>query len=132
MDRNYDDPQYKKWRKAIARRDGFACQWPRCGSNQRLRFHHIRKWVSFPNLRFELDNGLTLCKHHHDLIWGEEELYARMLQGIVSRINDTGRPIERAKCKNNKRNSRTRRQKDINKIRGEIRRWVNRKGDTKQ
>lgn len=134
MDRNYDDPQYKKWRKAVAKRDGFACQWPGCGCNQRLRFHHIRRWADFPNLRFELDNGITLCKYHHDLIWGEEEMYARMLQGIVSRIKSNGRPIESPKRKGNKRNYRTRRQKDTNqiKIRGELRKWVNRKGDTKQ
>lgn len=132
MDRNYDDPQYVKWRKDVAKRDGFACQWPGCGCSKRLRFHHIRRWADFPSLRFEPTNGITLCKDHHDFIWGEEELYARMLQGIVKRICDSGRPVEKAKRTGARRTRKRYRQKDINNIRGEVRKWSNRKGDTKQ
>lgn len=82
-DRDYDNPLYKKWRKDVARRDKFRCQWPGCGSNKLLRFHHIRTWTQYPALRFDITNGITLCKKHHDSIWGEEESFEMFFYTIL-------------------------------------------------
>lgn len=31
----------------------------------RLEAHHILRWVDFPKLRYEVNNGITLCHYHH-------------------------------------------------------------------
>lgn len=54
----------KAWRKSVLVRDDFLCQ--RCGSTGKLRAHHIENFAENPDLRFEIDNGITLCYHCHD------------------------------------------------------------------
>lgn len=75
MLRNFDDPLYKKWRKDVYARDHFKCKWPGCSQNKKLNAHHIKKWSDYPSLRFEIANGITLCKAHHNMIKGMEEQY---------------------------------------------------------
>lgn len=55
---------YKLWREAVFYRDDWACQ--RCGTKGgKLHPHHIRNFSQYPSLRFEVDNGITLCELHH-------------------------------------------------------------------
>lgn len=84
MLRNFNDPQYKKWRKAVYKRDGFKCQWPGCSVAKKLNAHHIKTWAGFPGLRFEPNNGITLCKDHHKMIQGMEESYAAVFLRIAN------------------------------------------------
>lgn len=91
--RNYDDPAYKEWRKAVAKRDGYKCMWPNCGSKRSLVFHHIKRWADYPNLRFEVTNGITLCRRHHDAIWGKEQEYEQMFYKILGLNNKTNRDV---------------------------------------
>lgn len=83
MRRNYADPQYKNWIKSVYKRDNFTCQWPGCRSNIKLNAHHIYRWSDFPGLRFHLDNGITLCKFHHDGIKGLEDSYSQFFTKLV-------------------------------------------------
>ncbi len=54
------EAQYERWRKAVFTRDSYTCQ--RCGKrNDKLNAHHIFPWALFPLLRYNLDNGITLC-----------------------------------------------------------------------
>lgn len=85
MIRNFNDPQYKAWKKAVYKRDHFSCQWPNCTvKHKRLNAHHIKNWAQFPGLRFVVDNGITLCRNHHDMIKGLEEAYASTFMRIVA------------------------------------------------
>lgn len=87
--RNYNDPIYKEWRLSVYKRDKFVCQWPNCTFKKKLHAHHIYKWADFPALRFVLDNGISLCKIHHDMIKNQEEIYAPVLSKILaSKKND--------------------------------------------
>jgi hypothetical protein len=87
--RNYNDPVYKQWRLNVYKRDKFTCQWPNCAFKKKLHAHHIYKWADFPSLRFIIDNGISLCKIHHDMIKNQEELYAPILSKIIaSKKND--------------------------------------------
>ena len=52
---------------AVYKKDNYGCV--KCGSKIKLNAHHIKSWKSFPNLRYEISNGITLCekcdiKHH--------------------------------------------------------------------
>ena len=31
----------------------------------RLEAHHILDWINYPELRYEINNGITLCHAHH-------------------------------------------------------------------
>ena len=84
MKRNFKDPQYIAWRKNVYKRDKFKCQWPNCCNKTKLNAHHIKNWAQFPGLRFVIDNGITLCRYHHDLIKGLEESYASSFMRIVA------------------------------------------------
>lgn len=51
------------WARAVISRDRGTCR--RCGSQELLHAHHIRPFEAFPNLRWDVDNGLTLCAPCH-------------------------------------------------------------------
>ena len=82
--RFYDDPTYKKWRMEVYKRDRFSCQWPKCTSKKKIHAHHIYRWADFPALRFHIDNGICLCKIHHDMIKNQENIYAPIFSKILA------------------------------------------------
>ena len=51
------------WRQKVLERDGGRCQ--NCGGDERLEAHHIKPWATHPDLRGDLDNGITLCADCH-------------------------------------------------------------------
>jgi hypothetical protein len=54
----------KIWKKRVFERDGYICQ--ECGQRGgKLHIHHIKPFSLFPKLRFDVDNGLTLCTTCH-------------------------------------------------------------------
>ena len=61
--------QYKLWREAVFRRDNYTCIWcgARSGNGEHVELHsdHIKPFALFPELRFAIDNGRTLCVPCH-------------------------------------------------------------------
>jgi len=54
----------KLWKKAVYTRDNFTCQ--KYGiRGGRLVAHHIQNFSDFPELRFAIDNGMTLSEKAH-------------------------------------------------------------------
>ena len=61
-ERNSKD--YKVWRSAVFKRDNYTCQM--CGKRGvKLNAHHKRSWAEYPDLRYSVDNGITLCERCH-------------------------------------------------------------------
>jgi hypothetical protein len=56
--------EYKLWREAVFKRDEWTCVW--CyKKGSELNADHIKPFAYYPELRFAIDNGRTLCVDCH-------------------------------------------------------------------
>lgn len=51
------------WRKKVHHKNKWRCAI--CNSKEKLIAHHLNSFDSHPELRFDVENGVTLCEHHH-------------------------------------------------------------------
>lgn len=64
------DAKLAAWSKAVRERDGNRCQWPGgcLTGDTRIDAHHIAERSLRPDLRYSPENGIALCRTHHDWI----------------------------------------------------------------
>lgn len=56
--------EFYKWADAVKARDGMKCV--KCGATDReVQAHHVKPWKLFPDLRYEVSNGITVCAPCH-------------------------------------------------------------------
>jgi len=74
--------EYRLWREAVFARDNWTCQKTgvRSGNGKTvyLEAHHIQNFAKYPELRFAIDNGITLSRKVH-----------YKFHSIYNRINNT-------------------------------------------
>ena len=59
-----NNAQYSNWRKSVFSRDKYMCQ--KCGAvGCRLNAHHIKPWAKYQDMRYSVNNGVTLCERCH-------------------------------------------------------------------
>lgn len=66
--------EYQNWRTYVFKRDNFICQM--CGKQKsgKMTANHIKKFSDYPELRYEKNNGITLCSEcHYCLVNGFEK-----------------------------------------------------------
>jgi len=73
--KHYNNIDYRKWRKLVFERDNYTCQ--ECGNKSKkgnpviIHPHHIKSYTKYPELRYNINNGITLCiLCHHRIHWG--------------------------------------------------------------
>lgn len=59
----YYSSEYKQWRRDVFSRDNYTCQ--DCGETGYVTAHHIKSFAHYPDLRFDINNGKTLCQSCH-------------------------------------------------------------------
>lgn len=65
--------RYTIWRKAVFERDNYICQNCKIKTTSNyLHAHHIKEFAKYPELRFEVSNGITLCPDCHTLAHGKQ------------------------------------------------------------
>ncbi|HJV17920.1 MAG TPA: HNH endonuclease signature motif containing protein [Bacillales bacterium] len=84
-----DSAEYKEWRKKVYVRDNYRCKMPGCSSNSKqIAAHHIYPKRKFPEKKFDVSNGITLCKKCHEKTFGKESNYIDALVRVVQTMND--------------------------------------------
>lgn len=71
----------KQWSKDVRERDNHTCV--KCENKERLHAHHVKSFKEYPELRYDLNNGITLCVSCHQKehkrpfpswLFGQEEI----------------------------------------------------------
>ena len=83
-DDRFTDYRHKVWAKEVKNRDKWSCRIADNNCDGRLEAHHILPWNNFPELRYEVNNGITLCRHHHPRKKSEVEKLSPYFQKLVA------------------------------------------------
>lgn len=78
---------YGNWRKEVYNRDNYKCKINDDCCLGRIEAHHILIWKDFPELRYEINNGITLCHAHHPRKRAEEKRLESIFIELVSVLN---------------------------------------------
>jgi len=63
MPKKLNPNNYYGWRKLVFIRDKYKCT--KCGTGDKLEAHHIKSYSKNKELKFDINNGITLCNDCH-------------------------------------------------------------------
>lgn len=75
---------HKEWSNSVKKRDDWKCQIADNKCNGKLEAHHILGWKDNPELRYDINNGISLCHAHHPRKRAEEKRLESYFMNIVS------------------------------------------------
>lgn len=78
---------YFNWRKQVWIRDNYKCRMHNQDCCGRIEAHHILGFTKYPELRYEINNGITLCQFHHPKKRVDEERLSPYFQELVTQLN---------------------------------------------
>lgn len=85
------DPRVNEWTKSVLERDRYTCQIS--GEKGEMVAHHIRSWESNKDIRFDINNGITISRHLHLLfhkIYGFKNNDQRHLDDFILKYKSGG------------------------------------------
>ena len=82
-----NDSAYSQWARQVKRRDNFTCKINNQDCKGKIVAHHILTWKDYPELRYNINNGITLCHAHHPKKRAEEKLLVPILKELISQRN---------------------------------------------
>lgn len=80
---------YREWRIRVWERDNYKCRIADNNCNGKIEAHHILSWRDFVELRYEINNGITLCHAHHPRVRAEEKRLIPIFKELVSVSKET-------------------------------------------
>lgn len=80
------DTQYRQWMFSVKNRDKWKCRIADINCDGRLEAHHILNWKEYPELRYEINNGITLCHAHHPRGRDNEAKLSPFFQNLVAKV----------------------------------------------
>ena len=83
---NRNNPEYKQWRMQVWLRDNFKCKIANPNCSGRIEAHHILPWRDYPELHYQLNNGITLCHAHHPRKKDDEAKLSPYFQSLVAEM----------------------------------------------
>lgn len=57
--------KYKEWQQSVYKKDNWTCQICKKHCHTDIVAHHLFSFELFPNKRFQVKNGITLCRKCH-------------------------------------------------------------------
>ena len=81
------NPEYIEWRKAVFIRDNFKCRIASEHCKGRLEVHHILRYKDYPEERYNVNNGITLCHAHHPRKKKDEAELSPYFQNLVAEMH---------------------------------------------
>lgn len=79
---------YKKWSLEVKTRDGFTCKIANKDCTGLVVAHHILPWRLHPELRYEVNNGITLCHNHNPRKHKEEAELSPFFIELIKKNNE--------------------------------------------
>jgi hypothetical protein len=72
-----------EWSKNVKKRDNWKCKILNKDCEGRLESHHILDWENYPELRYDINNGITLCHAHHPRGRAKEKKLSPYFQELI-------------------------------------------------
>lgn len=82
-----NSPLDKQWKYNVYKRDNFKCKMLNSDCKGRIEAHHILSWKNYPELRFIINNGITLCHFHHPKKRADEINLSPYFKTLVMNVN---------------------------------------------
>jgi 5-methylcytosine-specific restriction endonuclease McrA len=81
-ERNRLRRELRQWSRDVLIRDSFNCVM--CHTvGGRLNAHHIKRFSDYPELRLDINNGVTLCEICHKSVMKKEQEYEDMFISLL-------------------------------------------------
>jgi len=84
--------QHSDWSKLVIQRDGYKCKT--CGEEKNLEAHHIWPQGWYPQLRYILKNGITLCCKCHEVAFYSTEITPGQFIELTNETKEINANIE--------------------------------------
>lgn len=78
-----NDSAYQAWVRSVKNRDYWKCKISDGNCSGQVEAHHILPWRDYYELRYEVNNGITLCQFHHPRNKTDEYKLSPYLQNLV-------------------------------------------------
>lgn len=78
-----NSPAHRDWSRSVKNRDCWKCRISNGDCSGPVVAHHILPWATFPELRYEITNGITLCHSHHPRKRDDEMRLSPLFQEMV-------------------------------------------------
>lgn len=77
---------HREWSKQVKNRDKWKCVLEDSTCCEKVVAHHILSWAEYPDFRYKINNGITLCHIHHPRGRVDERKLVHKFQELVDAI----------------------------------------------